>query len=104
MTNHDNPGQIAQAVSRGRKARAIVLLAAISLASCTSVSVKDVKGPDGKLAYALECSALEDCYGKAGEICPVGYTVIDRASSTVGVPASGGTIMVPQLALVISCK
>jgi hypothetical protein len=47
---------------------------------------------------------LDACYKKAGEICASGYTIIDRASGTVGVPINGGTMMALQHNLVIECK
>lgn len=84
--------------------RAIVIVLTMFLTSCASTTVKGVSGPDGEPAYALECNSLEDCDEKAGEICATGYTIIDRASATIGVPANGGTIMAPRHSLIIECK
>jgi hypothetical protein len=47
---------------------------------------------------------LDDCYQKAGEICPGGYEIVDRASGIVAVPVSGGVIAAPQHNLVIECR
>lgn len=33
---------------------------------------------------------LDACHVKAGELCPDGYNIIDRASGTVAVPAERG--------------
>jgi hypothetical protein len=80
------------------------------LASCASVQPQEFKGPNGKTAYSMRCSGmgrtLDDCYKKAGEICPNGYDIIDRASGTVGIPVSGGRgmIIAPQHNLAIECK
>ncbi len=88
--------------------KTLVLLLAVPLASCASITPQELRGPNGKPAYAMKCSGLgrtlEDCYKKAGEICPNGYTIVDRASSVIGVPSNGGTIMAPQNSLVIECK
>jgi hypothetical protein len=62
-------------------------------AGCAGVNPQVVTGPDGKQAYAMQCSgdgrSLEACYEKAGYLCPWGYDVVDG-------PAGG--------ALVIRCK
>lgn len=49
---------------------------------------------------------LDECYKKAGELCPSGYNIIDRASGTVGIPGSGGRgmLIAPQHNLAIECK
>ncbi len=86
----------------------LVLLLIILLSGCMAITPNEMRGPNGKTAYAMKCSGfgrtLGACYEKAGEICPSGYTVVDRASSVVGVPSNGGTIMAPQHSLVIECK
>jgi hypothetical protein len=60
---------------------------------CAGVNPQVVTGPDGKQAYALQCSgvgrSLEACYEKAGYLCPWGYDVVEGPS--------GGS-------LVIRCK
>ena len=56
----------------------------------------------------MRCSgmgrSLEACYQKAGEICPSGYSIVDRSTGTVGVPTSGGMMIAPQNTLAIECK
>jgi len=57
----------------------------------------------------MRCSGmgrtLDACYKKAGEMCPTGYAIVDRASGTVAVPVSGGGfIAAPQHNLAIECK
>ncbi len=48
---------------------------------------------------------LDACYMKAGELCPSGYNILDRASGTVAVPVSGGGIIAaPQHNLAVECK
>lgn len=82
---------------------------ALLLVSCASVQPQEFKGPNGKTAYSMKCSGmgrtLDECYKKAGELCPSGYNIIDRASGTVGVPVrGGGMIVAPQHNLAVECK
>lgn len=63
-----------------------------SLASCTGVSVTESYGPDGRRAYAIDCSGnsggWDKCYSAAGNSCgSAGYDIIDRTSEDV----AGGT-------------
>ena len=78
------------------------------LASCASIQPKEFMGPNGKTAYSMRCSGmgrtLDDCYKKAEELCPNGYTIIDRASGFVAVPVNGGVMAAPQHNLAIECK
>jgi hypothetical protein len=78
------------------------------LISCATIEPKEFKGPNGNTAYSMRCSgmgrALDDCYKKAGELCPTGYNIIDRASSIVAIPVSGGVMATPQHNLAIECK
>jgi len=89
-------------------ARTVAVLGAVLLASC-AIEPKRFVGPNGKAAYSMECSGmgrtLEACYQKAGEICPVGYNIINSTSGTVAVPVYGGGIVaVPDYGLAIECK
>jgi len=85
-----------------------ILLALLLLVSCASIEPKEFKGPNGRTAYSMRCSGmgrtLDDCYKTAGEVCPNGYDIIDRASGTVAVPFRGGIVAAPQHNLAIECK
>jgi len=78
------------------------------LVSCASIEPQEFRGPNGNIAYSMKCSGmgrtLDGCYKKAGELCPAGYTIIDRATGVVAVPVSGGFIAAPQHNLAIECK
>jgi hypothetical protein len=78
------------------------------LASCASIQPQEFKGPNGKTAYSMVCSGmgrtLDECYKKAGEICPGGYNIIDRASGIVAVPVGGRLVPATQHNLAIECK
>lgn len=74
------------------------------LSACSATKQQQFVGPNGKTAYSMRCSGIERCYKKAGEICPSGYTIVDRASGTVAVPVNGGIMAAPQHNLAIECK
>lgn len=86
----------------------MIAIAVLLQSGCAAIEPKQFVGPNSKTAYSMKCSGmgrtLDACYKKAGEVCPGGYNIIDRASGTVGVPMDGGTMMVPQYNLAIECK
>lgn len=86
----------------------ILVPLALMLAGCATIEPQAITGPNGKPAYAMRCSGmgrtLEACYAKAGDMCPKGYTVVDRATGTVAVPVNGTIMAAPQSSLVIECK
>jgi hypothetical protein len=89
--------------------RIMLFVAAASiLTGCAAIEPQQFVGPNGKTAFSMRCSGmgrtLDACYKKAGEICPTGYAIIDRASSVVGVPVNGGTMLAPQHNVAIECK
>lgn len=75
---------------------------------CATVEPKPLRGPNGRPGYSMKCSGfgrtLQECYEKAGQVCPAGYDVVDRASGMVAVPVNGGVMAAPQHSLVIECK
>lgn len=81
---------------------------ALALAGCASATPKPFSGPNGRPAYSMRCSGLgrtlDACYQKAGELCPAGYTVVDRSSSTIAVPAGGAMVAAPRETLAIECR
>lgn len=91
------------------KARLVLIgLAVVCLVCCANITPRPINGPSGRPAYTMQCSGmgrtLEDCYQKAGELCSRGYTVIDRDSSIVAVPAAGGVMAAPRHMLAVECK
>lgn len=82
-----------------------------SFAACASV--KESYGPDGRKAYALNCSGAargwDKCFSKAGEICKgSGYDVLDRtgeSSAAIGGYGNGfyGGLS-SERSMIISCK
>ena len=82
----------------------LIYIPILLLSGCMGVSPVKINGPSGKTAYSMKCSGmgrtLEDCYVKAGEICPNGYQIVDRASGYAQI----GSIGAMQHSLVIECK
>jgi hypothetical protein len=78
------------------------------LSACASIQPQSIRGPNGKPAYAMECSGfgrtLQACYAKAGEVCANGYTIVDKATGTIAVPINGSIMAAPQNSLVVECK
>jgi hypothetical protein len=86
-----------------------IVLSTMLLMSCASIQPKPFKGPGGGEAYSMRCSGLgrtlHDCYQKAGELCPDGYNLIDITSGSVGVPQSGGgMLMARRDDMAVECK
>lgn len=89
--------------------RSTILAVAALLAGCAAIEPQRITGPSGKPAYFMQCSGqgrtLAACYQKAGEVCPAGYSVVDRASdSRVFSTAPGQVHTSVQHALVIECR
>lgn len=56
----------------------LLLMLLLVLAGCASA--KQVKGPNGEIAYLVQCgnAAKGACTEKAADLCPTGYNLIDR--------------------------
>ena len=80
----------------------------IMLTACMSVTPSQFVGPSGKTAYSMRCSgmgrSMDACYQKAGEVCPSGYNIIDKSSSTVAFMSQGTFMAAPREQLAIECK
>ena len=58
----------------------LLLMLLVVLAGCASA--KQVKGPNGEIAYLVQCgnAVKGKCAEKAADLCPKGYSVLDRDS------------------------
>ena len=56
----------------------LFLMLLLVLAGCASV--KQVRGPNGENAYQVKCgnAVKSKCTAKAADLCPRGYTVLER--------------------------
>ena len=88
--------------------RTLGVLFSLLLAACASIEPQEFRGPNGRIAYSMRCSGmgrtLAACYKKAGEVCPNGYSIVDRASGTIAIPVSGGIMAAPEYNLAVECK
>jgi hypothetical protein len=95
------------------------IAASALLSGCASV--KESYAPDGRKAYALNCSGTargwDKCYAAAGDLCKdAGYDVIDRTSedaafSSIGGAANrsnasigGASVKTNERSMMIACK
>jgi hypothetical protein len=85
----------------------IILIVTVFISACAVEPVR-FNGPNGNAAYSMKCSgmgrSLDECYQKAGEVCPQGYTIIDRSSSPIGVPVNGSIMVSARQGMAIECK
>lgn len=71
----------------------LLALATVSLlaASC-AVSFTQVRAPDGRLAYVMNCNGIDvsrrDCARLAYRLCPRGYHLVDERSVAASPDAS----------------
>lgn len=88
-----------------------MLALCVTLASCATVH--ESYAPDGRPAFALNCSGLargwDKCFEAAGNLCKTaGYDVLDRSDeSTATVGAGGGGLFgakTNERSMVIACK
>ena len=87
---------------------ALCLATAAVLAGCASaVNPQTFVGPSGNQAYSMKCSGMgrdwADCLQKAGELCPVGYSIVGQNSETVGVPFHDSMLIGPKRNLSVEC-
>jgi uncharacterized protein YceK len=62
----------------------LILTVLVLLAGCASA--KQVRGPGGGTAYEVKCgnAAKSKCREKAADVCPRGYSVLDRDADRYG--------------------
>jgi hypothetical protein len=70
-----------------------VVIAVIGLSAC-AVASRTV-APDGRQAISINCSgaalAWNQCYEKAGDMCPHGYDIISKDGDGGNAMAGGGS-------------
>jgi hypothetical protein len=78
-----------------RALRFAALVGAVCLVIDGCATTHESYAPDGRKAYALNCSGLargwDKCFSAAGNICGAhGYDVIDRSSESAEMGSAGG--------------
>lgn len=82
----------------------VTVVLAMALVGC-GATAKKIVAPSGKTGYSLNCgNNIDNCYEKAGELCPNGYTMLNQTTGAVGVPFQGGMVMAPQHTMAVECR
>ena len=84
----------------------VVLILALFLAGCAKVT--EMRESDGGIRYLVGCygalTPMSACYSKAEELCPSGYTIIDRNdTSSSSVTQQGTSVKSVGEQLVVKC-
>jgi len=84
-----------------------LMLVTLVLGGCATSH--PIKGPNAKTAYVVKCasSTIDACYEKAAEVCPAGYTMLDRNSNPSGMLVPAGKSMLYSSGpstLLVECK
>jgi hypothetical protein len=93
----------------GQRTRIVIALGAASLlaASC-AVSFTQIRGPEGKPAYVMNCNGLavtkRDCAHLARRLCPRGYHLVDERSMAAGADARRYRTILQNDYVMISCN
>ena len=73
------------------------LLATLTLVASGCATSNQIQGPNGKPAFFIKCGSavLQKCYEKAAEVCPSGYSMLDRDQNgnAIIVPAGNALVM-----------
>lgn len=58
-----------------------IIATAVALTGCATS--KQITGPNGVAAHSIRCGSarIDLCYEKAAELCPSGYSFLDRNQS-----------------------
>lgn len=81
---------------------AVLAAASITLTGCATSS--QIPLPNNEQGFAIECPRVGQCYRKAQEVCPTGYELLDKGSSTQGGFASGVGAIGQKQSLIVRCK
>jgi hypothetical protein len=87
----------------------VLLASFVALGGCASIKPQAFTGPNGRPAYLLQCSGMaqtfRSCEKKAADLCPSGYTNVDRPTGVPGLPQfDGGTLITPDKTMAVECK
>ena len=102
-------------ISRSFCSVGFALLSPLTLAGCATV--KESYAPDGRKAYALNCSGTargwDKCLAAAGNICgSTGYDVLNKSSEAVSIASaaasndsfSASAVKTSERTMLVACK
>lgn len=77
-------------------------LAIVSVFAIGCTTVEQIPAPDGEMHFSINCKrSITNCYEKAAELCPSGYTLADKQDETTQIP-SGTTVR--RYNMLVKCK
>jgi hypothetical protein len=86
----------------------VALGAAALLSTSCAVSFTQIRGPEGKPAYVMNCNGLavtkRDCTHLARRLCPRGYHLVDERSMAASVDARRYRTILQNDYIMISCN
>jgi hypothetical protein len=86
----------------------MALAATALLAASCAVSFTQIRGPDGRRAYVMNCNGVEvtrrDCAHLARKLCPRGYHLVDERSMAASADARRYRAIVQNGYVTVSCN
>jgi hypothetical protein len=89
--------------------RKLLVLGAVAFvaASC-AVSFTQIRGPDGRRAYVMNCNSVEvtrrDCARLARKLCPRGYHLVDERNMAASADARRYRAILQNGYVTVSCN
>lgn len=74
------------------KAAIFWAIAAVALTACTSA--KPLMAPSGAQGFKVWCEMPSQCYEKAAEVCPTGYTIEADQKDYLGLGDYDGNLII----------
>jgi hypothetical protein len=91
-----------------RTRKLLALGAAALLSASCAVSFTQIRGPEGKPAYVMNCNGLavtrRDCAHLARRLCPRGYHLVDERSIAASADARRYRAIMQNDYVMISCN
>ncbi len=88
--------------------RYLALSAAALLAASCAVSFTQIRAPDGRPAYVMNCNGIEvtkrDCARLAHRLCPRGYHLVDERSMAASADARRYRAILQYGYVTVSCN
>lgn len=79
-----------------------IICVSILLGGCATAS--KIPLPNNEAGIAIECPRVAQCYRKAQQMCPSGYELMDKGSSTQGGFSNGIGAIGTKQSLIVRCK
>jgi len=85
----------------------LALTTVVFLVTSCAVSFTQIRVPDGRLAYVMNCNGMDvtkrDCARLARSLCPRGYYLVDERSLAAGADAPRYRAILQNGYVTVSC-